>query len=338
MDLTVCVCVRDGAVYVDRCLRALVAETAPFETPIIVVDHGSQDRTPELLERWVREHPDRVHVVRFDGEGLAAARDFAWRQSRTTWVAFVDIDCAVQPGWAAAARDALALYGPDLRCGAFAGTNRVAQDGRLLFRACSVLLATYVGGHDSILNRTIRKRRQINHCPTLNVVYRRVALEESGGFDPSYTRVSEDNEVSRRLLANGYTLWAEPGLVVDHVPRPTLLAWVRNVFLYGRGRSFHIKRHPADLHVKFLAPAAVVLAYVAVALWSLLVDESTRTLVILTAAHLVSLAVLLGPEARRQGSGIRVWLAAIVVVWLTHLAYGAGFLFELPRRHDKFVH
>jgi glycosyltransferase involved in cell wall biosynthesis len=317
MDLTVCVCVRDGATYVDRCLQALVAETAPSGTPIVVVDHGSRDRTPELLERWVREHPQRLRVVRFDGEGLGAARDFAWRQSQTAWVAFVDIDCAVQPGWASAACEALGIHGPDARCGAFGGTNRVAQDGRLLFRACSVLLATYVGGHDSILNRTIRERRQINHCPTLNVVYRRTALEAIGGFDPAYTRVSEDNEVSRRLLANGYELWAEPGLVVDHVPRPTLLAWVRNVFLYGRGRSFHLKRRPGELHVKFLAPAAVVLAYVAVALWDLLVNDSTRMLAILAGVHLVSLAFLLAAENRRQGGGIRVWLAATVVVWLT---------------------
>src|SRR4051794_30670713 len=106
MDLTVCVCVRDGATYVDRCLDALVAETAPFGTPILVVDHGSRDRTPELLERWVHEHPQRVRVLRFEGEGLGAARDFTWRQSRTPWVAFVDIDCAVQPGWANAAYEA----------------------------------------------------------------------------------------------------------------------------------------------------------------------------------------------------------------------------------------
>lgn len=336
MDLTVCVCVRDGATYVDRCLQALVSETAPFATPIVVVDHASRDRTPELLEGWVGAHPDRLRVLRFAGEGLGAARDFAWRQSRTAWVAFVDIDCAVQPGWARAAYDAIGIHGPDACRGAFGGTNRVAQDGRLLFRACSVLLSTYVGGHDSILNRTIRERRQISHCPTLNVVYRRTALEKIGGFDAAYTRVSEDVDVSRRLLAKGYVLWADPGLVVDHVARPTLLSWLRNVFLYGRGRSFHLKRHPEDLHLKFLAPAAVVLAYFAAALWDLLAG-GPMLIATLAGAHLACIAALLAGETRRQDGGLRVWVAATVVVWLTHLAYGAGFLFELPWRRDKFV-
>lgn len=337
MDLTVCLCVRDGANYVDRCLQALVTETAPFGTPIVIVDHASRDRTAALLEGWVRTHADRLRVLRFEGEGLGAARDFAWRQSRTPWVGFVDIDCVVQPGWAAAAYEAVRIHGPDARCGAFGGTNRVAQDGRLLFRACSVLLSTYVGGHDSILNRTIRERRQISHCPTLNVVYRRAALEEIGGFDPAYTRVSEDVDVSRRLLAKGYALWADPGLVVNHVARPTLPSWLRNVFLYGRGRSFHLKRHPEDIHLKFLAPGAVVLAYGAAALSGTLQRAPLALVAPLAGVHLACIAVLLAGETRRQGGGWRVWLAATAVVWLTHLAYGAGFLFELPWRRDKFV-
>jgi glycosyltransferase involved in cell wall biosynthesis len=337
MELTVCVCVRDGAAHVDRCLRALLSETAPFGTQIVVVDHASRDQTPQLLARWVGECPDRLQVLRFEGEGLAAARDFAWRQSRTPWVGFIDIDCEVQSGWTKAVYAALRVCASDARCGALGGTNRVAQDGRLLYRACAVLLSTYVGGHDSILNRTVPDRRRVNHCPTLNVVYRRRALEEIDGFDSAYTRVSEDVEVSRRLSRKGYTLWANPGMVVDHVARPTLRGWLRNVFLYGRGRSFHLKRHPEDFHLKFLAPAAVVIAYAAAVLLDVVNGMPPPRLAALAAVHLSCIGLLLAGETRRQGGGLRVWLAACVTVWLTHLTYGAGFLYELPRRRDKFV-
>jgi GT2 family glycosyltransferase len=336
MSLTVCVCVRDGAAYVDRCLRALISETAASGTAIVVVDHGSSDRTPELLAGWARQCPDRLRLLRFEGEGLAAARDFAWRQSATPWVGFVDIDCEVQPGWAAAALDALRIHDADAGCGAFGGTNRVAQDGRLLFQACAVLLSTYIGGHDSILNRPVTERRRIGHCPTLDVVYRRRALEAIDGFDPAYTRVSEDVDVSRRLLRKGYSLWADPGMVVDHLARPTLSSWLRNVFLYGRGRCFDVKRSPADLHPKFLAPAAVVLSYAAAATLDLL-GAGVVPLAALAGTHLAGIGVPLAPETRRQGYGPRVWVAATVIVWLTHLTYGAGFLYELPRRRDRFV-
>ncbi|MDX2169592.1 MAG: glycosyltransferase [Deltaproteobacteria bacterium] len=337
MDVTVCVCVRDGAPYVDRCLAALLAETEAGAVPIVVVDHASRDDTAALLAAWERRHAPRLRVVRFDGAGLAAARDFAWRQAATAWVAFVDIDCAVQPGWARGVAEAIAVHAADPRRAAFGGTNRVAQDGRLLFRACAVLLATYVGGHNSILNRPVTARRQISHCPTLNVVYRRAALEQVQGFDAAYRRVSEDVELSRRLRAAGYTLWADPGPVVDHAARPSLAGWVRNVFLYGRGRTFHLQRHPEDFDVKFLAPPAAVLAYLAALSWDVVGAGGPSLFALLLLVHLGAVAVPVAAETRRQGGGWRVWAAATAVVWLTHLAYGAGFLFELPRRRDVFV-
>ena len=337
MELTVCVCVRDGAEYVDRCLQGLLAETAPFDTPIVIVDHASGDRTPQLLARWADDYPNQLRVLRFEGEGIAAARDFAWRQSRTPWIAFVDIDCEVRPGWARAAYDALHLHAPDALCGAFGGTNRVRQDQRLLYRAYSVALSTYVGGYDSMLNRTIGERRRVNHCPSLNVVYRRHALEEIGGFDPAFTRVCEDLDVSRRLLRKGYALWSNPPMVVDHALRPTLGSWLRNMFLYGRGHCFQLKRHPADFHPKFLAPAAVVLAYAAAVLWDAGSGSPALSVAMLAGAHLSGIAVLLAGEARRQRAGLAVWMVASAVVWVTHLGFGSGLLFELPRRRDKFV-
>src|SRR5262245_29266864 len=178
MQLTICICGRDAAEHVDRCLRAIIAETAPFGSQIVVVDHASRDDTPDLLARWARTCPDRLRVLRFDGEGIAAARNFAWQQSETSWLAFIDIDVEVRPGWAAAALAGVQDHDPDAQCGAFGGANRVAQDGSVLCRAYAVLLATYVGGHDSILNRPPAERRRVDHCPTLNVVYRRSALEK----------------------------------------------------------------------------------------------------------------------------------------------------------------
>lgn len=336
MELTVCVCVRDGAEHVDRCLRALVAETAPFATPIVIIDHASRDATPERLARWVGECQGRLRVLRFDGEGLGAARDFAWRQAETPWLAFVDIDCEVQPGWAAAAYEAVRNHASDPRCAAFGGANRV-PDGLLLYRAYSIFLATYVGGHGSILNRPITTRHQVPCCPTLNIIFRRQALEAIGGFDPIYTNYCEDEDVSCRLVRAGFTLWANPGMTVEHALPRKWSTWVGKMFRYGRGRSFYLKRNPKDLHPKFLAPAAAALAYPAAALFIGGPATPALRVAMVALAHLASLAALLGPETYRQRGGLREWMAATAVVWLTHLSYGSGLLFELPRRRDRFV-
>jgi cellulose synthase/poly-beta-1,6-N-acetylglucosamine synthase-like glycosyltransferase len=206
-----------------------------------------------------------------------------------------------------------------------------------LYPAYAVLLSTYVGGHDSILNRAVGERHEVDHCPTLNVVYRRSALERAGGFDPAYTRLGEDLEMSRRLTEAGYTLWASPDMVVEHALRPTLRSWLRNMFQYGRGRCFHLKRHPSEFHPKFLAPFAIVLAYAIAALWDIRSGGVPRCLGIVAGLHFGGIATLLAGEALGQRSGLRTWIVATAIVWLTHLAYGVGLVAELPRRRDRFA-
>ena len=337
-SLTVCICVRDGADHVERCLRALVAETAADHLPIVLVDHASSDRTPELLARCVASHPDRVRVLRFDGDGLGAVRDFAWRSTTTPWLAFVDIDCEVQAGWGAAVLHGVRRHAAGGCCGAFGGSTRVPAGRGWLADACAIFLPTFIGGHGSILNRAVTEIRQVDHCPTLNVVYRREALERIGGFDPAYTRLAEDVDVSRRLVVAGFTLWTNPAMAIEHAPRPSLRQWLRNMYLYGRGRCFFLKRHPNAFQAKFLLPVCVAIVY----LLALMIDLAARriafpTLMLLSVAHVTTIAVVLAAETRRQGSRWAVWLRATLVLWLTHLSYGLGMLRELPRRRDRFV-
>ncbi|HYD46845.1 MAG TPA: glycosyltransferase, partial [Terriglobales bacterium] len=282
--------------------------------------------TPRILEAWAARHPGQIRTLPFRGSGIAAARDFAWRQATSPWVAFIDSDCEVQPGWADAVFEAMRRHAGEPDCAAFGGRNRVPQDGRLLYRAYALVLATYVGGHDSILNRPFAESRRVEHCPTLNVVYRRSALEEIAGFDPAYVAAGEDLEVTRRLRARGYSLWAHPGMVVEHALRPTLASWLRNMFVYGRGRCFHSKRHPEDAHPKFLAPLAVGLAYMMSA------AAGPAGPVLVGTLHAAGVAALLLPESRRQRASIATYTSAVAITCMTHLAYAAGMLAELPRR------
>jgi glycosyltransferase involved in cell wall biosynthesis len=335
MDLTVCVCVRDGAEHVDRCMGALVAEAGSGGFSILVVDHASRDQTPALLEAWHRRHPEVLRVVRFDGDGVGATREFAWRQTATEWVGFVDIDCELRSGWGHAVRDGIAAHAADDRCGAFGGSNYVPRDGSWVRRACALFLPTYVGGHGSLLNRPAEDARTVDHCPTLNVVYRRSALAAIGGFDAAYTGFTEDVDVSRRLRVAGYTLWSNPAMAIEHAQRSTLASWLRSMYRYGRGRCFYLKRHPEEFHVKFLAPAMVVATY----LLAGAIDVFTGApfwLPVVATAHGLGVAVLLLPEAYRQRSGASTWAAATVMVTLTHLAYGAGLLVEIPRSRRRF--
>ena len=323
-SLTVCICVRDGEQWIDSCLAALVPDGKALGVPILVVNHNYQDGTALRFTSWQQQGGIKVH--KFTVAGLAAVRDFAWRQSETNWVAFVDVDCVVAPGWMQQVLAQISKNQNRPSVAAIGGLNLVPRNRGRLYEMYALFLSTFIGGHNSILNREFTKEQSVDHVPTLNVIYRRSALETIGGFDLNFTRVCEDLDVSYRLRQAGFQCIASPKFSVDHYLRPTVLAWVQNIFLYGRGRFFHMRKNRNDFQPLFLIPGGIVLIY----LGALLLDGAGGRLVgfslVLTLLHLLSIGFFLAPKAMRERRTLSVWLGATGLVWLTHLAFGFGFL------------
>jgi len=333
LDLTICICVRNGERHVDRCFSSLVRETEGSGVVIHVVDHLSTDRTPELLKTWENGpgRDGRIKLFKCAAVGIAAARDFAWRTATTEWIGFVDIDADVREGWLkdiAASAEALR---DDAKCAAFGGRNHVPESsGPAIYRAYSIALGSYVGGHGSVLNRPVTSRVAVDHIPTLNVVYRRKALEDVGGFDPVFERVAEDIDLSFRLRRAGYTLLAVPGMALEHHMRYNPVAWARNMYLYGRGRMMWMLRHHGAFKAKFVVAPVIAFIYAIALIHDLFTGAPARALVTLLFLHFVAALAGIFPSALRGGRERPVrlldFIAAGLVVVVTHISYGAGAL------------
>ncbi len=99
--------------------RALGSVLADHETSLecVVVDDGSTDGSPAILERLAAADP-RVVVIRApENAGASAARNLALERSRGTWLTFLDADDVLTEGGVAAlmrptrTTDALAVIG-----------------------------------------------------------------------------------------------------------------------------------------------------------------------------------------------------------------------------------
>jgi GT2 family glycosyltransferase len=335
-ELTLCICVRDGEKHIDRCLSSIYQEIAHSDIHLIVVNHLSKDGTPGKLKAWEEKFSGQMKVISFEGEGLAAARNCAWKSVETPWFGFIDIDCKMIPGWIQGVGQMMKAYQDDENLGGFGGSNWVPPYEKLLYQAYAIFLSTYVGGHNSILNRPVEKSLIVDHLPTLNVVYRKKALEKVEGFDPTFTRVGEDMDLSYRLIEAGYELRSNPNMVVEHALRPSLAGWLENMFLYGRGRCFFIKHHLGSLHLKYLVPSAVVSWY-GLAFVYKLIEISNFTFELTIALHFLGIALGILPQTLKRKKGFLVWIAASWIVLATHLCYGLGFLREIVGSKKKFV-
>lgn len=197
-DVSVVVATRDRAGRLAELLSSLRRQTLdPRRYEVVVVDDGSRDDTPLLLEReaaagdlhlsfWSRAEPG----------GPAAARNEAWRSARAELVAFVDDDCVADPAWLErllnAARDA----------------PRSIVQGRVDPRADESRL-------DGPFSRTIRVQSLGPWFQTCNVAYPKSLLERLGGFDEAF-RTGEDTDLAWRAIEDGAKAIYAPNAQVFH--------------------------------------------------------------------------------------------------------------------------
>ncbi len=144
-----------------------------------------------------------VRVVYDDRRaGPAAARNLGWRGTDAEWVVFLDDDVVPGADWAEQLAGDLAAAGPSV--GGVQGRLRVPQPARRRPTDWERVTAGLADGE----------------WLTADMAYRRVALEQAGGFDERLPRAfREDGELAYRVRLAGWEL-TRGRRTVTHPVRP----------------------------------------------------------------------------------------------------------------------
>jgi hypothetical protein len=229
--LALVVCTRDRAERLPACLAAIAAMRPALAWELVLVDNGSRDETPRLLDELAAGAPFPVTVVREERPGLARARNAGVAASRAPLLAFIDDDCYPAP-------DLLDRWA------------EVFADARIGFAAGRILL------HDpDDFPVTVRTDDEPQPIPMgelvtpgalqgANMAFRRQVLDAIGGFDPALGPGTpfncEDADAAARAaarFAGGYF----PGPTVRHHHRRRAradIAAVERSYALGRGAYY----------------------------------------------------------------------------------------------------
>lgn len=96
MSFSIIVPVYNQAAYVEECVNSVLLQGVPDEE-IILVNDGSTDETPAILERLQKEHPDTIRVIHQDNQGVFEARHNGFRAATGDYVLFLDSDDRLNP-------------------------------------------------------------------------------------------------------------------------------------------------------------------------------------------------------------------------------------------------
>lgn len=125
-DLTVIVPAYNAEKYLADCLDSVLEQRTRHSVRVVVVDDGSTDRTPRLLETYSRR-PDVTVITQRNG-GLSAARNAALARLRGRYVMFLDADDRLLPGAVDALMDKALALDADIVEGGF---ERFDDGGRV---------------------------------------------------------------------------------------------------------------------------------------------------------------------------------------------------------------
>ena len=177
------------------------------EHPVILVDNGSDDGTPDR----VRAAFPQVRVIELGHNAGAVARNVGVRAAGTPYVAFADDDSWWAPGALDRAAEHLDRHP---RLGLLAGRILVGDDGHL-DPVCEEMAGSPLPTSIDLPGPSVLG---FVACGT---VVRREAFLRAGGFDEVVHFGGEEERLAIDLASNGWGLAYVDDVVAHHHPSPT---------------------------------------------------------------------------------------------------------------------
>jgi len=173
---------------------------------VIVVDDGSTDDTPQILDRF----SSRVRVVSQSNQGLSAARNAGIAAARGRWLLFLDADDLLSPD---AVRSQLGILETW-------GEAALAVCRSFFFEACDPHGVPIPCGEWRLFRQDLDAHLcHFNIAPPHGFLVRREAVVRAGGFDTDLL-ACEDYDLWFRLAAAGTRVVPNPAVLAAYRRHP----------------------------------------------------------------------------------------------------------------------
>ena len=193
---------------------------------IIAVDDGSSDDTYEKMRVFEGNHYGvRVSVFRKENSGKADTLNYGIRRSRAPIVVCMDSDSRLTPE---ALRYAVRHFN-DPNVGAVAGNVKVINRHNIWTKLQAL---EYIEGLN-IVRKAQAFFRSVNVIPGPMGIFRRTAIEGTGGYDSD--TFAEDFDMTVKILAAGWKINYEPKAVAFTEAPEELLDVIKQRYRWSRG-------------------------------------------------------------------------------------------------------
>ena len=297
------------------CIESLLKLTYPRKE-ILVIDDGSTDATPSILEQY-----SRINILRTKNQGPSRARNLGIRKAKGDFIAFTDADCIAAPDWL----EELFKGFKDPRVAGVGGDQVSPADETPFGRNVQSFMKTV--GLVSDYMKTHEKITRTRHNPTCNVMYRRDVLVEAGLFDEKLWP-GEDVDIDLKITRLGYSLYYNPDAVVRHYRPKNLSSFSRMMRRYGWAQAYLVQKYGPFRLIHYEPLIFLLLILLSVVLYGFRLYASADTLVL---CGIFIWPVLYFLKTKTLGKALSYWVLTIFLILNWNIGFFGRFLFGTKR-------
>ena len=215
----------------------------------LFIDNHSTDHCSELVEKWLKSHPEikGKNQIRLENH-MAEARQQALDEVTSPWLAFVDADSRLMPGWFEKLLESIDKASAQTAVIGGKSHYRVEKD----WHRFVIPLANHFP-----MGKRKNQKTKLPHVPTNGYLLKKQAACQVGGFDPFFSQVGEDLDINVRLRKR-YEIFYDPQFCVEHKLPASIWSWCYKMALYGRAQSFVFVKHLGEIPIEKFFPLAMV--------------------------------------------------------------------------------
>lgn len=228
MKIAVTIGVYNEEKNIENLIKSLLIQTR-LPDEIIIVDDGSYDRTAHIIKKYTINNSNIEYIYQ-ENRGPAAARNKAWRNSKSDICIFTDGDCIPEKNWI----EELIKPFSNFKVGASAGRYTTLNDNNIL--------AKFIGLEIAWRYRNVIS--EIDAHGTYNLAVKRNILEEIGGLNESYPVPSGEDWDMTYKISQRYKIIYTPKAIVGTYHPEKFYCYMKNQVRRAYDRVKVYKDHP----------------------------------------------------------------------------------------------
>ena len=306
-------------------LESVYAQTFPRQQMEVVIADGlSTDQTRQVLENFLRAHPDlNVIVVENPQRIIPAGLNRAIASASGKYIVRLDAHSIPYPDYVARSiADLDAGLGENVggRWEIHAGSDH--WQGRGIAAA-----AAHPMGVGDARYRVGGVAQVVDTVPF--GAFQRALVDQIGWFDETL-QTNEDYEFNVRVHQSGGRVWFDPEIRSAYIARKNLGELARQYWRYGFWKARMLRRYPSTFRLRQMA-GAFVLSFPVLALLSFWMPWAGWLLILESAIYLLALLAA-GVQVAVRERDLAMVVGVPLAIATMHFSWGTAFVWSFIKR------